>query len=82
VLAALCAVILVLDLFQPLEAMYKNRIRSVTLFIEYENIDDLSAITQTITSKNAVIHDIDVEQAEREDDLWPSAVLRMRFRHG
>ena len=68
-----------LNIMQPLERQYKRRCRNITLFVEFEDIENVSVITDMIRSKNAEIQEIEIERVKKEGDAYPCAILNLRL---
>ncbi len=68
-----------LHVLYPFEVSFKRRVRNITLLVEFESIEDLSTITDTVRAQNAQIFDIDVERNKKKGDLLPCAVLDLKL---
>ena len=79
VLLALVLVVLVLNVMSPLEAAFKRRLRNITLNVEFNSVEDISRITQTIENQHARVYDIDVERTERRENKYPSAIFILQL---
>ena len=79
VLCAVIMIIVALDVFSPLESLYKRRTRNINLYVEFDNISSIAEITNLISARNALIYDIDVERTETENFLYPSAVFNLKL---
>ena len=56
-----CALILLaIIVFSKLEGLIMSRARNVNLYIEFENIDDLSNIIERVKAQNAQIFDVEI----------------------
>ena len=73
VLIALITIVLVLNIMWPLETLFKRRLRNITLNVEFNSVEDLDMITQTIKARDAAVYEIDVEHTDRIGDKYPSA---------
>ena len=73
----MCA--MVLNLMGPLEAAYKRRLRNITMYIVYSDIDDINEITKVIEDHEAQILDIDVVRDPAIEDENDSAVFTLRL---
>ena len=79
VIISLIMLVLVLDVMAPLEIRYKRRIRNITIYVEFEDIDDIGLITDIIKKRNATVYDIEVERTVKEGDKLPSALFTLRL---
>ena len=68
-----------LHFMYPLETAFKRRARNITLFVEFESMEDLSRITDTVRRQGAQIFDIDLERTKKKNDNYPSAVLDLKL---
>ncbi|MBQ6590407.1 MAG: MgtC/SapB family protein [Lachnospiraceae bacterium] len=79
VAVVLIILVLVLDVIWPLEPAFKRRLRNITIFVEFNALEDLNAITEVVHSRKAHIYDIEIERSRREKDKYPSAVLVLKM---
>lgn len=79
VIPALFIIILAMDVMSPLEVSFKRRLRNITIYVEFQDIEDISRISDTITGQGAKIFDIDIECSERTVSSFPSAVFSMKM---
>ena len=79
VLIASALVVLVLNVMSPLESAYKRRLRNITLYVEFDSVEDIGAITDMMRQQHAQIFDIDIERTERKDELYPCATFIIRL---
>lgn len=79
VIVVLFILIIVLDVLWPLEPAFKRRLRNITLFVEFNALEDLNEITDTVRSRDGVIYDIEIERSKREKNNFPCAVLVVKM---
>ena len=79
VIIALILLVLVLDVMSYWEIYFKRKIRNITIYVEFENIDDIGQITETIEKYDAKIYDIDVERSVKNGNQLPSAMFLLRL---
>ena len=79
VLLSLLAIKLALDWMFPLEFLFKRRIRNITLYVEFDDLDDISVISDTIEAQDAQIFDMDVERTGLEEGLCPAAIFTLKL---
>ena len=79
VLVALALIVLVLNVMSPLEFAFKRRLRNITLNVEFNSVDDLNEIADTIRARDASVYEIDVERTERIGDKYPSAIFILQL---
>jgi len=71
--------VLVLDVMAPWEIRYKRQIRNITLYVEFDDIDDISTITDVINNRGATVYDIEVERTIKRGSKLPSAIFTLRL---
>lgn len=79
VIVVLFILIIVLDVLWPLEPAFKRRLRNITLFVEFNALEDLNDITDTVRSRNGVIYDIEIERSKKEKNNYPCAVMVVKM---
>ncbi|MBQ9264684.1 MAG: MgtC/SapB family protein [Clostridia bacterium] len=79
VIISLILIVLVLNVMSPLEGAFKRRLRNITLHVEFNSVEDLSAITGTMQQLHAQIFDIDIERTEWKDDKPPCATFILKL---
>ena len=79
VAAALVLVMLVMHVMAPFKNSFRERGLNITFYVEFESIDDVSAISELIESMGAGIFEVDIERAEAVGELKPSAVFDARL---
>ena len=72
-------IIISMEVLQPLEIAFKRKLRYITLFVEFDSIDDFDVIKRTIAEEGAHIFDADIENSKREIDKFPSAIITIRL---
>ena len=79
VIVVLIILVVVLDVMWPLEPAFKRRLRNITLFVEFNALEDLNEITDMVRSRKAVIYDIEIERSRREKNNYPCAILVLKM---
>jgi putative Mg2+ transporter-C (MgtC) family protein len=79
VLAALILVMLVLHVMAPAKNVFKQHGLNITIYVEFESVDDVSAVSEVIESLGARLFEVDIERAEAVGDLKPSALFDARL---
>ncbi len=79
---AVIMIIFVLEFMYPLEKAFKRRVRNMTVFAEFESIENVSDISDAIRAQNANIFDIDIEQTEKTVLASPSATFTIQLAKG
>ena len=79
VLLSLIIIVLVLNVMSPLEIAFKRRLRNITLNVEFNSVEDISAITGMIEQQHAKVYEIDVERSERSGGRYPSAIFILKM---
>ena len=76
---AVVLIAVAMEALQPVEVSFKRRLHNITIFVEFDSIDDVGTITNTINELGAHIYDIDIERSERVKDCYPSAIFTMKL---
>ena len=81
VIIVIFLLLFVLEIMYPLETAFKRRIRNITVYVQFDEIENLGIITDLISHRKGTIFDIDVENTKRkpDDDIWPSAVIALQM---
>ena len=75
-----CALmIFVIVVFSRLERFILSRSKSINLFVEFENIDNLSLIIEKIKEQETKIFDVEVTKARHAENNYPSAIFSLRL---
>ena len=83
VLLAFPLIFLCIRLLPAVETAIVETARNMTIYVEFESLDDVGAIINRIKSQNAQICEVDINRDREERSRHPSAVfaLRMNGRH-
>ena len=79
VIVVLIILVVVLDVLWPLEPAFKRRLRNITMFVEFNALEDLNEITDMIRSRKGRIYDIEIERTRRDKNNYPSAILVVKM---
>lgn len=79
VLIGMVLIMFSMEMLQPVEVDFKRKMRNITICVEFDSIEDVGTISQTIQDLDAKIYDIDIERSERTKDLYPSAIIVMKL---
>ena len=79
VLLAVIMIIFVLEWMYPIEQLFKRRVRNMTLFAEFDSIENISDISDTIRSLDANVYDIDIERTKKTEEGFPSATFTLQL---
>ena len=79
VIVVIVIVILTMELLRPIEDEFKRRTKNIVIHVEFDNIDDIEKIKETIKEQKANIFYIDIERTEREKDEYPSAIFSLKL---
>jgi len=75
-----CAfIILAMVFFTRLESFVISHSKNINLFVEFEDMDDLSHIVEQIRSKNVRIFDVEITKAKYSDTKYPNAIFSLRL---
>ena len=77
---ACCLLILfTVIIFSRLERVILSRSRNINIFVEFEEINDISAIVESIKSCDVRIFDVEITKAKNSDTHYPNAVFSLRL---
>lgn len=79
VIVVLVILIIVLDVMWPLEPAFKRRLRNITVFVEFNALENLNEILDIVRSRGATIYDIEIERSKRDRDKYPCAILILKM---
>ncbi len=79
VIVVLVILIIVLDIMWPLEPAFKRRLRNITVFVEFNALENLNEISDVVRSRGATIYDIEIERSKRDRDKYPCAILILKM---
>lgn len=79
VIVVLVILVVVLDILWPLEPAFKRRLRNITMFVEFNALEDLNEIADKIRSRKGRIYDIEIERTRRDKNNYPSAILVVKM---
>ena len=79
VIVVLVILVVVLDILWPLEPAFKRRLRNITMFVEFNALEDLNEIADKIRSRKGRIYDIEIERTRRDRNNYPSAILVVKM---
>ena len=72
-------IVLTMVFFTRLEGWMLVHSRHVNYYIEFEEIDDLSEISETIRSLNVRIYDVEISKAKNSEHNCPSAIFSLQL---
>lgn len=84
-MAAVCGCLLILltiVVFPRIERIIFSRSRNVTIYVEYENSDDMVDIISKLKSINVRIFDIEIEKARKSENKYPNALFSIQLPKG
>lgn len=79
VIIVIIIVIITMELLRPIEDEFKRRTKNIVIHVEFDSIDDIELIKETINAQRANIFYIDIERAEKEKNEYPSAVFSLKL---
>ncbi len=79
VLAAVLFIVIAMEGMQALEVDFKRRLRNITVFVEFDTIEDINSVTDTIRMLGAKIIEMEFERTEKSDGQNPSAILILKL---
>lgn len=72
-------IILTVTVFGKIEYFVTSRSRNITIYIEFDNTDNITDIIEQIKSCEVRIFDVELSKAEQGTSKYPSAILIMRL---
>ncbi|MBR3268722.1 MAG: MgtC/SapB family protein [Oscillospiraceae bacterium] len=72
-------IIIAMEGMQSLEVTYKRRLYIITMFVEFDSIEDIGMISDTIHGLGAEIFDLEIENSEKTDSQNLSAILIVKL---
>lgn len=79
VFCAMLVIIFTMEFMQPMELAFKRRLRNITIYVEFDDAEDVAVITDAIRHQGAQIYDMEMERTERQGKLPPSAIMTLRL---
>ena len=68
-------IVLTMAFFTKLESLILMRTRNVNYYVEFEHLDNLSEIAETVKSMNIRIFDVEITKAKQSENGRPSAIF-------
>ncbi len=72
-------IIITIVFFTRIESFILSRSRNINLFVEFEDMDDLSKIVEKIREKNVRIFDIEITKAKHSETKYPNAIFSLQL---
>lgn len=72
-------IILTTAIFSKLETFILRHSRTINLYVEFENTDDLTRIIERLRAKNVRIFDVEFTKAKQSDSGYPSAIFSLQL---
>ena len=79
--AIICCALIILAMmfFTRFESFVITHSRNINLYVEFEDMDDLSNIVEQIRSKNVRIFDVEITKAKYSETKYPNAIFSLRL---
>ena len=75
-----CALIITtIVIFSKLEYIIMKRTRNINLYVEFENLDDLTSIIERIKSTETKIFDVELTKNKSAENAHPYAIFSLRL---
>ena len=75
-----CALIIVtMVFFTRIESLILSHSRNINLFVEFEDMDDLSAIIECIKGNDVHIFDVEITKAKHSETKHPNAIFSLQL---
>ena len=81
-LGALFCCILILStiiVFTKIEQIIRTIGRNINIYVEFENVDDLSAIIQKVKEQGVKVFDVEFSKGKTAEDSFPNAIFSLRL---
>ena len=78
-LTACAFIIITMVFFTKIESFILSRSRNITLFIEFEDIENLSEIVAKIRDKNVHIFDIEITKGKYSESKYPNGIFSLKL---
>ncbi len=72
-------IIMTIVFFTRIETIILSRSRNINLFVEFEDMDDLSAIIECVKSQNVHIFDVEITKAKHSETKYPNAIFSLQL---
>ena len=79
VIVGMVLIIFSMEMLSPAEIAFKRKLHNITIYVEFDSIENVSTISTTLQNLEATIYDIDIERSERLDDQMPSAIFALKL---
>lgn len=79
VVPATILIIVAMEALQPVEINYKRRLRNITVYVEFNELEDIETIKRTVAAEHAQIFELDMEHTVREGDNYLSMILWVKL---
>lgn len=79
VLVSVFLLVFSMEMLGPVEMTFKRRRRNITVYVEFDRIEDVSKISEAIIAHNAQIFDIDIEQTKKKGASLPGAIFDVKM---
>ena len=79
--AIICCALIILAMmfFTRFESFVITHSRNINLYVEFEDMDDLSNIVEQIRSKSVRIFDVEITKAKYSETKYPNAIFSLRL---
>ena len=75
---AVVVVVFVLEVMYPLEVTFKRKMRNMTLHVDFDSLDNIDSITETIKNEGASIYEFEIEDPTLKKST-PSLILSFKL---
>ena len=79
VILAFVLIFLCNRVFPYIETAIVENARNVNLYVEFDSLDNVSRILGCIKSVDTQIYDVDIERGQREQYIYPHAIISLRL---
>ena len=82
VIIVLVITAIVLNLMSPMEGAFKRRLHNIDFYVEFDQLEDLAAIIDTVETLHAKVYDLDLERTKKKGDQYPAAIITLKMGDG
>ena len=78
VIASVVVIVVVMELMHPLEMTFKRKMRNMTIHVSFDDLENLSLITDTLKGEGATIYEFELEDRQKNNDA-PSVIVWVKL---
>ena len=78
VIISVAVMVIVMEFMHPAEMTFKRKMRNMTIHVSFDDLENLSRITDTLTGEGATIYEFELEDKKFKDEN-PSAIVWIKL---